>query len=146
MSEKISKKAPGLTSIMDNLMIKTVLLQAALSLAAILASALIAYTSNIKRESYFYIVVLTLAAASFVSAFYAGKHNGKNGLVTGLVFCLPLNVTFCFISLILNSFKADATLAISIFILIIASMLGGILSVNTSPKKQKIGKRKGRRN
>lgn len=144
MAENTFKKKSVPLVLKNSIMLKSVLLQGGLSIFSIILGSVIAYAGSIKQESFFYIVVSLLALSSFAAAYYSGKKVGKNGLVIGLLFCLPLNLAFCLISLVLNSFKADATVAISIFIMVVASMLGGILSVNSAPKKaskRKVGRK-----
>lgn len=113
-----------------------------LSLAFLLISAFISYSSSLDTKFYFYITVFSIALASFLSSFYSGYKIHKNGLVVGLLFSLPMNIIWLIVSAVINSFKSDATIIISLVVLLIVSMLGGVLAVNTGLKAKKV--RKGR--
>lgn len=122
--------------------LKAQILYIVLSLLLMLLTSMILYSSSIDKKYYFYAAAAVLALTSFLCAYFAGYKIHKNGLVTGLLYSLPCNVIWLLISLIINSFKADATGLIAFAVLVISSMLGGILSVNTKLKAKKI--RKGR--
>ena len=101
------------------------------------ACSIICLSLDINRRNMFYISVLSFAAASFLCAYYAGYKIHKNGLIIGLVYLLPANIIVILISAISNGFKIDLTAVISLFILVIVSMLAGILSVNTKLKNKR---------
>lgn len=121
---------------------KTQALIVIINLIVLMLISVIAYCSSINRCWYFYIAISAFSITSFIGGYYSGYKIHENGMVTGLLFCLPLNIIISLISLTVNSFKADITFFISLAILLICSMLGGILSVNTRMKAKK--NRKGR--
>lgn len=127
------KKAESL-SLPAQTFIKTQILAVITYPALFLAVGIASLSADLSEEYMFYAAVLSFAAASFVCAAYVGKKLHKNGLITGLLFCLPENFIVMLISLISNSFKFDFTAAVSMFILVVSSMLGGVVSVNTSTK------------
>lgn len=92
------------------------------------------YYSDIDKSKSFYLSAIAFAVSSFICGFYPGYKIHKNGLYVGLLFGLPMNIIIVFISFIINSFHVDFTALITLVILIICSMLGGVLSVNTKLK------------
>ncbi|MGN0468591.1 MAG: TIGR04086 family membrane protein [Acutalibacteraceae bacterium] len=141
MSKK-SRNQNSSNNIKKTVFFKTLFLQALLSLLVLILVSFITYFSSADRRAYFYIAVLSFALISFICGYYSGYKIHENGLLTGLLYCLPVNIVVVLISLATNRFKADATLIISAFVLIICSMLGGVVSVNTKMKVK--NKRKGR--
>ena len=61
----------------------------------------------------------------------------KNGISIGFYVFLPMNSVVIIASVASNSFKIDLTALISFFILSVAAMLGGIVSVNMRIKVKK---------
>jgi len=103
------------------------------SLFFILASVVM-FAAGADKAKSFYAAIAAFAVSSFICGYYSGYKIHKNGLYIGLLFCLPANVIVMLVSLITNSFKVDFTAFIAFVILLICSMLGGVLSVNTKLK------------
>lgn len=114
--------------------IKTQLLAAILYSGLFFAVSVVALSVDLPECYMFYACVLSLSAGSFVCAFYAAGKLHKNGMVTGLLFCLPFNTLVIIISLAVNSFKIDLSAAVAYFILVVTSMLSGIVAVNRKSK------------
>ena len=106
------------------------------SLFFILASTVM-FIANVNKSNSFYAAIAAFAASSFICGYYSGYKIHKNGIFVGLLFGLPANLLVSIISIIVNSFKIDLTAVISFAILLICSMLGGVLSVNTKLKPKK---------
>lgn len=128
-----TKRAEGL-SLPVQTFIKTQIIAAILYFGLFFAVSIVALSSDLPKEYMFYACILSFAAGSFVCAFFAAGKLHKNGMVTGLLFCLPFNTLVIIISLIVNSFKIDLTAAVAYFILVVTSMLGGIVAVNRKSK------------
>lgn len=116
------------------LFIKTQILMALSDLVLLLIGSFIVYSFEPSKKAYFYISIFLFCISAFISGYYCGFKLHKKGLVTGLIFCLPLNLLIVLISLIINKFSFDLTFVITLLLLLISSMLGGILSVNTRMK------------
>lgn len=144
MKKRSSKKGRADKKMSESMVVflKAQLLYIFLSFALLLLTSMIFYSSSADSKFYFYASAASLATASFLCAYYSGYKIHKNGLVTGLLSSLLCNVLWLLASLITNSFKVDATAFIAFLVLIITSMLGGVLSVNTKLKAKKV--RKGR--
>lgn len=138
-ASKNDKKLNKSTSVF----LKTQILMIITDIIFLLIGSAIVYSSEIKQKMYFYLSIAIFAIVSFIAGYYSGFKIHHNGLITGVIFCLPANILIILISLILNHFKFDFSCGISFIILLVASMLGGILSVNTR-KKAKVN-RKGRK-
>lgn len=136
---KGEKKLNNSTSVF----LKTQILMIILNIIFLLAGSGAVYGSALKQSNYFYVGTALFCVVSFIGGYYCGFKIHRNGLITGLVFCLPSNLLVILVSLISNRFKLDFTCVISLILLLVASMLGGILSVNTR-KKAKTN-RKGRK-
>ncbi len=126
------------------LFLKTQVLMLVINAIFALSASFAFYVFQVNQNLYFYFSVIIFGLTSFIGGYYSGYHLHKNGLVIGLIFCLPMNVLLILISFALNHFKFDLTSVISLFLLLIASMLGGVLSVNTR-LKAKQNNRKGRK-
>lgn len=114
--------------------IKTQILAVIIYPGIFMAISIASLSADLPKKYMFYVTVLSFAAGSFICATFAGNKLHKNGMVTGLLFCLPFNTIVILISAIANSFKVDLTAAVAYFILIVSSMLGGIISVNTKTR------------
>lgn len=130
---KRSKRAEAL-SLPVQTFIKTQILAAILYFGLFFAVSVAALSADLPECYMFYACVLSFSAGSFVCAFFAAGKLHKNGMVTGLLFCLPFNTLVILMSSIVNSFKIDLTAAVAYFILIVTSMLGGIVAVNRNSK------------
>ena len=117
--------------------LKSQLVAAVCYLTVLIVSSIVCLSLDFKRQNMFYVSILCFAAASFICAYYAGYKIHKNGLTVGLLYSLPANIITVFLSVAVNQFKIDLTVLISLFILLISSMLGGILSVNTKLKQKR---------
>lgn len=117
--------------------LKSQLVAAVCYLTVLIVSSIVCLSLDFKRQNMFYVSILCFAAASFICAYYAGYKIHKNGLTVGLLYSLPANIITVFLSVAVNQFKIDLTVLISLFILLISSMLGGILSVNTKLKPKR---------
>ncbi len=117
--------------------IKTQILFLNLNIIALIISVYACLQLDLARNNIFYVCIASLAFGSFFSSFYAGYKIHKNGLMIGLLFCLPINALMIFISMLTNSFEIDLTALIALFILVVVSMLGGIISVNITMKARK---------
>ncbi|MCM1363617.1 MAG: TIGR04086 family membrane protein [Faecalibacterium sp.] len=114
--------------------IKTQILALIVYLLFFLIASIILFSTEIDKSKSFYAAISAFAAAAFICGYFSGYKIHKKGLYVGLLFCLPMNVIITMVSLIVNSFKVDLTTTISFVILIVCSMLGGVLSVNTKLK------------
>lgn len=117
--------------------IHTQLLALAVYSVVFLIDSFICLSLDLDRSHMFYFSALSFALSSFICSYFAGFKIHKNGIAVGLIYALPANLIVILISVIVNGFKIDLTVAISIFILLICSMLGGILSVNTKLKPKR---------
>ncbi len=75
-------------------------------------------------------IVGALALAAFCCAYYAGRLQKQNGLLTGFLSTLPIHLLLLLLSLAVGGFRADWTLLFSFVSLSLVSMLGGVLAVN----------------
>ncbi|MGN1195035.1 MAG: TIGR04086 family membrane protein [Acutalibacteraceae bacterium] len=117
--------------------LKTQIIAAISYISVFLISSIVCLSLDMKKNNMFYVSALSFAAASFICAYYAGYKIHKNGLAVGLLYSLPANILVIIISVIVNGFKIDLTVLISLFILLISSMLAGVLSVNTKLKTKR---------
>ena len=122
------------TSLSSKVFVSTQILCLFLYLLLFLIASAISLSANFSCRSAFYAAILSFALASFLCGGYAGYKIRKNGISIGLLFCLPANLIVIFVSAVTNNFAVDLTMIISFFILAVASMLGGIVSVNTEKK------------
>lgn len=143
MSQKVKKKTAGEPGVkrwkkalfeqLIILLIYTVLL---------LTATYIAFLFGIEKKQCFYGSCGALSAASFISAFAAAKHAGKNGLIVGLLKTAFCNLLVMIAACICTGFHPDLRLLISAAILVLSAALGGIFGVNLN-SRQKHTRRKG---
>lgn len=90
----------------------------------------VSVVADVNKDILPYISVCFIGIGSFAAGFFAGIKERKNGILSGLSYALPSDIIWITVSLILNGFKADIILPITVFASIILSALGGIISVN----------------
>ena len=90
----------------------------------------VALAADLSRKYDYLFSVIIFVICSFLTGFYAGNKQRQNGLLTGIVYSLPMNTLTLLISLIFSDFKADYSIIITALLLVISSAVGGILAVN----------------
>ena len=93
-------------------------------------TSLIAVSADLSRKYDMIFSLLAFALSSFITSFYTGYKLRQNGLISGIVYCLPLNIIVILIALIFADFVIDYSLLITIIALVASSAIGGVLSVN----------------
>ncbi len=91
---------------------------------------------DVKSKNFYLLSAISLCLGCFVSGFVSVRKTKKNGLLNGILYCLPSNLLFIIVSSALNAFKVDCFTIISFVLLVIASAIGGVLSVNFKPKSK----------
>lgn len=138
---KKRKKADNMSE-RTKLFIRCQIFSAIVYTGMFLICSIVALSMNVPKNMMFYLSVAAFAVSSFACGFYAGMKSRKNGITVGLLNALLFNTLVMLISMLVNSFKIDFTTIISYVILLICSMLGGIVSVNTR-QKPKVKVKKG---
>lgn len=90
----------------------------------------VALAADLSRKYDYMFSVIIFVICSFLTGFYAGNKQRQNGLLTGIVYSLPMNTLTLLISLIFSDFKADSSIIITVLLLVVSSAVGGILAVN----------------
>ncbi len=90
----------------------------------------IALIADLPQKYDYYFSLFIFLICSFVTGFYAGNKIRQNGLLTGIIYSLPINTLTLLISLIFADFKVNASILITIALLVISSAAGGVLAVN----------------
>ena len=90
----------------------------------------VALAADLSRKYDYLFSVIIFVICSFLTGFYAGNKQRQNGLLTGVVYSLPMNTLTLLISLIFSDFKADSSIIITVLLLVVSSAVGGILAVN----------------
>ena len=90
----------------------------------------VALAADLSRKYDYMFSVIIFVICSFLTGFYAGNKQRQNGLLTGVVYSLPMNTLTLLISLIFSDFKADSSIIITVLFLVVSSAVGGILAVN----------------
>ena len=80
--------------------------------------------------------IASLAVGSFFSSFYVGKKFKKGGLIIGVINGIVCLFVIEMLSVILKAFSFDLLLVIKIFLILIASLAGGIYAVNKVAKRR----------
>lgn len=117
-----------------NILISTVL-PLFVHIAITAALCLMMFTTDMNIYDNYFLVVLSIGAACFISAYIVGRRVKKNGMIIGIIYnILPVTAYIC-TSLSLNSFKFDLRLAVLLAVYLTLSSVGGITAVNSRPKK-----------
>ena len=95
-----------------------------------LLSGFIVMSADLKHSYDLLFSLATFAVCSFITAFYAGTKIRERGIIVGLIYTLPLNTLVMLVSLIFADFKADYIVLISVVILLLSGVIGGITGVN----------------
>ncbi len=90
---------------------------------------------DLSKNNTYYMSLIMLTISSFAVGFLSGVKIRQNGLVTGVLYALPINLLFLIISFIFNGFKGDFSALITAAVMIVASAVGGIISVNMKVRK-----------
>lgn len=99
-----------------------------LSLFLIASIACLIFDLDYKFD--FYLSLFAFALSSFFAGFLGGIKQREKGIVSGIIYALPGNIIFILLSVVLNGFSADYSLAISLLALVLLSAAGGVVAVN----------------
>ena len=99
-------------------------------ISVFLIFSFIALAADLSRKYDYMFSVIIFVICSFFTGFYAGNKQRQNGLLTGIVYSLPMNTLTLLISLIFSDFNADYSIIITALLLVVSSAVGGILAVN----------------
>ncbi len=100
-----------------------------IQLMVFVVGAVVTLILDVNSESFLIIASTTLAVGSFISGFAISRKKRSNGLLNGVIYSLPILI-FPLISLFFNKFKVDFNILINVFIILLFSASGGIVSVN----------------
>ena len=130
--EKLKPKAKKKRSENDklNTFIRIMIVGLLIYITVFISVSFIALITDTPKKYDLPISLLTFALGSFLAGFYAGLKNRQNGLVTGVISALPMNIAVIIASVISADFKANFILPITALVLIAASAAGGITAVN----------------
>lgn len=95
-----------------------------------LFGCLIAFVSDSSDNTDIYFSLTAFGVSSFISGFIGGNKIRKNGILTGLIYALPSNIIVILSAVVSTGFKADFRLAITVAILLLSSVAGGVVAVN----------------
>lgn len=109
---------------------------ALINLLSVLILCLYFYLADRNVYEEYFVILIALSAADFVSSYFIGKKIRKNGLLCGVLYNSPFIVLFIVISLLLNGFSFDSRLLYFITSRIILSAIGGITAVNSKSKRK----------
>lgn len=110
--------------------IKAQLLIFAIYLSIFLVICAICLLADLNSKYDYYISLLSFVISSFISGFLGGIKQRQNGILSGLIYALPANLSVLLISLITAGFTLKANFLIAAVSLPISSILGGIIAVN----------------
>lgn len=99
------------------------------------AFSLVCLATDLSKDYTYYVSLALFSVSSFLVGFISGTKIRQNGLVTGVLHALPMNLLLLVTSLVFNGFKADYSALISAVVMILASAVGGIVSVNIKVRK-----------
>ena len=95
-----------------------------------ITTSAVGLVADLSNNFDFIFTLISFAFCSFTTGFYAGLKIRQNGIASGIIYALPMNVIVILISLVFADFEVDYILAVTVAILLISSAVGGILAVN----------------
>ena len=113
-----------------NLFIKVQIFAVITYLTLFLIGSFLALRADISRKYDLIFTLIIFAISSLAVGFFAGIKLRQNGLISGILYSLPMNLLTIVISLLLNDFTFSVNIIITAVILILSSGIGGILAVN----------------
>ena len=106
------------------------LFSALVYLTLFLIGSVIALNTDLPKKYDYIVSIIIFAIASFLTGFFSGIKLRQNGLLSGIIYSLPMNFAVILISLIMSKFSVGINIAITAAVLIITAGIGGILAVN----------------
>ncbi len=90
---------------------------------------------DLNSDHTFIVAISMFFISSFLVGFISCTKIRQKGLVSGVLYAVPMNSISILISLVMNGFKPDLRAAIIIAVMLVSSASGGIISVNTKVRK-----------
>lgn len=102
--------------------------------AALLIASFFSFAIDVKSADLYLVSTVSLCVGCLISAFITVRKRKRNGLLNGILYCLPANIFYMLLSSAFNSFEIDMRTAVSFIIIVAFSAIGGIVSVNFKQK------------
>ena len=129
-----SKPNRNIRSKTDNRQTRTFLqvqlFSATVYISLFLIGSVVALNADLPKKYDYIISIIIFAVASFLTGFFSGIKLRQNGLLSGIIYSLPMNFAVILTSLIMSKFSVGINIAITAVVLIISAGIGGILAVN----------------
>ncbi len=120
------------------LLLKSVILFAVFSIAAVFIFALALYFLEGGYEYSPLLATISLAIGCFATAFYLGFKLGKNGILIGLAVGGTVFIIASLITLFVNSGAVSVHILLRLVILLLSSLIGAIIGVNRKDNQKYI--------
>lgn len=95
-----------------------------------ISGSLIALAADLSGKYDYIFTVIIFSLGSLSVGFFSGMLLRRNGLLSGILNSLPLNIIVILISLFINQFNFSINLLITAIALLLSAGIGGILAVN----------------
>ena len=95
-----------------------------------LIGSFVALSADISGRLDYLISLIIFAVSSFSAGFFTGIKIRQKGLLTAIIYSLPINISVIIISLFINDFSFNFNALISLSVLTAFAGIGGILAVN----------------
>ena len=92
--------------------------------------SLIGLSADLPGKYDFIFSLAIFFVGSLSTGFFAGLKLRHNGLLTGILFSLPMNIITMLISFISSDFSFGYNMALTAVVLLVSAGIGGILAVN----------------
>lgn len=118
--------------------VKTVLFGVLTTALFILLFSVFMYLSQMGYEYATVFATVSLAAGTFISAFYAAKKIGEKGFLTGIIVGGITFLLVTVVSLIVDNGSVTSNTLFHFIIIMLSSLIGGIIGVNRAVNKKYI--------
>ena len=92
--------------------------------------SLIGLSADLPGKYDFIFSLAIFSVGSLSTGFFVGLKLRHNGLLTGILFSLPMNIITMLISFISSDFSFGYNMALTAVVLLVSAGIGGILAVN----------------
>ena len=134
-----SKPGKKKISFSDNMIIdvfiKTQIFGVLIYITNFITFSLLALAFDMPSKFDFICTIICFVLSSLIAGFFVGYKLKQNGLLSGIIFTLPINTLSIIVSLIFSDFSADLNLLITAIVLLISAGAGGIIAVNSRLKR-----------
>lgn len=137
MQKKLSKRKNEISLPIKNLLsllISTLLGTISSLLVSLIFSYILSNSAEISDYMFIYLI-FSFIIGGFICGFFGSSMLQFKGLVSGLICCVPYTIVMYILMFIFSNGKLNISSLLSVFVIIISSVIGGITNANIKRRK-----------